>query len=43
MLLAVGLAESLEKARDNAYEIMRHISFDGMHYRDDIAFRALGK
>lgn len=43
VLLAVGLADSLSLARDNAYEIMRHISFDGMHYRDDIAFRALGK
>lgn len=43
VLLAVGLAHSLSLARDNAYEIMKHISFEGMHYRDDIAFRALGK
>lgn len=43
VLLAVGVAQSLAKAKDNAYEIMRHISFEGMHFRDDIAFRALGK
>lgn len=43
VLLAVGVAQSLAKAKDNAYEIMKHISFKGMHFRDDIAFRALGK
>lgn len=41
VLLAVGVGESIAKARDNAYEILKSVHFDGMHFRDDIAFRAL--
>lgn len=41
VLLAVGMGESLKIARDNAYEILGHISFAGMQFRDDIAHRAL--
>lgn len=41
VLLSVGIADTLRKARDNAYEIMRHVHFEGMQFRDDIAYRAL--
>lgn len=41
VLLAVGIASSLAQARDNAYEILKNVHFEGMHFRDDIAHRAL--
>lgn len=41
VLLAVGVDRNIAKARDNAYEILKSVHFDGMHFRDDIAFRAL--
>lgn len=41
VLLAVGIAPSLKLARDNAYKILESVSFVGMHFRDDIAYRAL--
>ncbi len=34
-------AETLERARDAAYEAVSRIHFDGMHYRKDIAATAL--
>jgi phosphoribosylamine--glycine ligase len=30
-------ASTLHQARTRAYEAMRHINFDGLHYRSDIA------
>lgn len=41
VLLAVGIGEGIAQARDNAYEILKSVHFEGMHFRDDIAFRAL--
>ena len=32
---------TIAKARDRAYEAIKEISFDGAHYRNDIAWRAL--
>jgi phosphoribosylamine--glycine ligase len=34
-------AETLERAREAAYETVSRIRFDGMHYRRDIAATAL--
>jgi len=33
---AMGMGENLEKAREQAYERMRRVSFEGMHFRTDI-------
>lgn len=41
VLLAVGIASSIKQARDNAYKILQNVEFEGMQFRDDIAFRAL--
>lgn len=41
VLLAVGIAPNIRQARDNAYEILKSIYFEGMHFRDDIAYKAL--
>ena len=43
-LTVVAAAASVDEARHLAYEAVRHISFDGMHYRRDIAaeFVAIG-
>lgn len=41
VLLAVGVAQNIKQARDNAYTILKNIHFDGMQWRDDIAYRAL--
>lgn len=41
VLLAVGIASHIQQARDNAYEILKNVSFEGMHFREDIAYRAL--
>lgn len=43
VLLSVGIAPHLSQARDNAYKILESVSFDGMHFRKDIAYRAFGK
>ncbi len=37
VLNVVGLGESLPEARTRAYEAIKQISFQGMHYRRDIA------
>lgn len=42
VLSVVGLADTLAGARDRAYEAVKEIRFDGMHYRKDIGARALG-
>jgi phosphoribosylamine--glycine ligase len=36
VLNIVGLGETLDEARHNAYRAAEHIHFDGMHYRRDI-------
>jgi phosphoribosylamine--glycine ligase len=42
VLSVVGLADTLAGARDRAYEAVKEIRFEGMHYRRDIGARALG-
>ena len=41
VLGVTALGETLQAARDRAYEAVERISFDGMQYRRDIAARAL--
>jgi phosphoribosylamine--glycine ligase len=41
VLDVTALAPTLAQARDRAYEAAARISFEGMHYRSDIAVRAL--
>jgi len=36
VLNIVGLGDTLDEARQNAYRAAEHIHFDGMHYRRDI-------
>jgi phosphoribosylamine--glycine ligase len=43
VLGVTGRAPELEKAVDRAYEAVSQIGFEGMHYRKDIAGRALKK
>lgn len=43
VLVSVGLGDDIKEARDNAYALLEDISFDGMQYRQDIAYQALGK
>lgn len=43
VLNVVGIADTLEEARDRAYEACDKIKFEGMHYRKDIGARALHK
>jgi phosphoribosylamine--glycine ligase len=38
-----ALAPTIIQAQQKAYEAVRHISFDNMHYRRDIGFRAIEK
>jgi len=37
VLHSIGIGETLEKAREMAYENIKNISFEGMFYREDIA------
>ncbi len=41
VLGVTGIGSSLLTARDRAYEVIRSITFDGCHFRSDIAHRAL--
>ncbi len=43
VLGVTGIGETIEAARDRAYAGVRRISFEGMHYRSDIAARALNR
>ncbi len=43
VLGVTGLGDTLTAARDRAYEGVRRIRFDGMHYRSDIGARAMSK
>ena len=42
VLDVTALAPTLVQARDRAYEAVARISFESMHFRSDIAWRALG-
>ena len=42
VLNVTALGDTLEAARDRAYEAVGRITFAGMHYRKDIGVRALG-
>ena len=41
VLAVSALGEDIKEAIDNCYKAMARIRFDGIHYRKDIAFRAL--
>ena len=41
VLNVVGLGSDFEEARGIAYEAVKMINFEGMHYRTDIGYRAL--
>ncbi len=41
VLSAVGSGQTLREARDRAYELASRISFEGAHYRTDVAERAV--
>lgn len=41
VLTVVALGSNMEDARQRVYENVRRIKFDGMHYRNDIAARAI--
>lgn len=40
VLAVTALGETLDKAKERAYQGVRQISFDGAHYRTDIGYRA---
>ena len=41
VLSAVGSGANMREARDQAYELASRISFEGVHFRTDIAERAV--
>lgn len=41
VLGVTALGNNIGEARDNAYKAIEEINFDGMHYRKDIAYRAI--
>lgn len=43
VLCVTALGDSVQEARNKAYELVDKVSFDGMFYRKDIAHRALDK
>ncbi len=40
-VIAVGIGDTMQEARNNAYNIVSKIEFNGKHYRKDIAHQAL--
>jgi len=42
ILVAVGIADDIKTAQQNAYKIMSAVKFDGMQYRKDIAYQVVG-
>ena len=42
VLGVTALGDTIADAQTRAYEAMEQIHFDGMHYRKDIGWRALG-
>ena len=43
VLLGVGVADTVGEAQKIAYEMCESVEFDGMQYRRDIAYQAVGK
>ena len=43
VLCATALGNTVTQAQQNAYELVKTISWDGMFYRDDIAYRAIAR
>ena len=43
VLNVVSLGDNVRQARDKVYKAISKIKFEGMHYRKDIAYRALEK
>ncbi len=43
VLCVTALGDDIKAARDLAYAALEQIKFDGMHYRTDIAYRALNR
>jgi phosphoribosylamine--glycine ligase len=43
VLCAVGLGDSVRAAQQQAYDLARAISWDGMQYRRDIGYRAIAR
>ena len=43
VLNVIGMGNTIDEAVDNAYQGLKTIDFDAMHYRTDIAFQALAK
>jgi len=41
VLCVTVLADTVKQAQVRAYEVLRHVSFDGAQYRRDIGFRAI--
>lgn len=43
VLCATALGGDIKEARDNAYKLAETVSWDGMFYRNDIAYRAIAR
>lgn len=43
VLCATALGNSVTEAQQKAYTLAKHISWEGMFYRDDIAYRAIAR
>ena len=43
VLCATALGTSVTKARDRAYELVKQIGWEGVHYRTDIGYRAIAR
>ena len=43
VLVSVGLGDTIQEARDNAYGLLKNVAYDGIQYRSDIAYQVLGK
>ena len=41
ILVAIGVADDVKSAQQNAYKILSTVSFHGMQYRKDIAYQAI--
>ncbi|GHV05661.1 phosphoribosylamine--glycine ligase [Campylobacterota bacterium] len=41
VMVCVGLGDSVATARNNAYDLVKKVHFDGMQFREDIAYQAL--
>jgi len=43
VLAVTALGKTIQEAQRRAYQAMEHIKFEGMHYRKDIGYQAVGK